>query len=162
METNFKKISEDILESTDIINILSVFGEVNIVGSLAFDLMTEPDIDIIVTTNNPQKSSEDAVAHISKLHLFQKIEYGDFDKFPRENRPPFYIFNMKIPWEGQLFEIETWFLPEAKDQLDFVEKMKNITEEQRQQILELKLKRKEDGVGKKSLSSFDIYNQILG
>ncbi len=124
--------------------------------------MTEPDIDLVVIANNPKQASEEALSHISKLHLFQKIEYGDFQKFPRENRPPFYIFNMRTPWEGDSFEIETWFVPEAKEKLDFVEKMKNISHEQRQKILELKLERKNNGIDKKKLSSFEIYKKVLG
>lgn len=162
MENNLKKSAEKLLESTDIIKILSSFGQVHVVGSLAFDLMTEPDIDLIVISNDPKISSEEAVSHVSRLHLFQKIEYGDFNKFPRENRPPFYIFNMRLPWEGESFEIEAWFLPEAEENLAFVEKMKNITPEQRQKILELKLQRKEARKNKKQLSSFEIYKQVIG
>jgi hypothetical protein len=36
----------DLLHSTNIIDILKLFGEPYIVGSYAFDLMTEPDIDL--------------------------------------------------------------------------------------------------------------------
>lgn len=162
MDQRIKNAATKLLESTGILNILAQFGEVHIVGSYAFDLMTEPDIDLIVVTNNPRKSSEEALAYVSKLHLFQKLEYGDFQKFPREKRPPFFIFNMRTPWEGESFEIETWFLPEAADQLAFVEKMKKISPEQKQKILELKLKRKQSGTSKAELSSFDIYNDVLG
>ncbi len=157
-----KDAATSLLKSTDILNILARFGKVHVVGSYAFDLMTEPDIDLIVVTDDPKKSSEEALAHVSHLHLFQKLEYGDFQKFPREKRPPFFIFNMRTPWEGKSFEIETWFLPDAADQLAFVEKMKKISPEERQKILELKLKRKQSGIDKAKLSSFDIYQEVLG
>ncbi len=158
---NLQKSAEKLLDSTNILKILSAYGEVHIVGAFAFGLMTEPDIDLVVITSDPKKSSEEAVSDISKFHLFQKIEYGDFQKFPRENRPPFYIVNMRTPWENESFEIETWFVPEAKEKLDFVEMMKNISVEQKQKILELKLERKKNGVDKKKLSSFEIYKKVL-
>ena len=161
VENQLKNSAEDLLTSTNIIEILSKFGEVHIVGSYAFDLMTEPDIDLVVITSSPQKSSEDALEYVSKQHLFQKIEYGDFRKFPRENRPPFFIFNMRTPWDGKFFEIEAWFVPEAKGKLDFVEIMKNISNEQKQKILELKIKRQKEGINKSKLSSFEIYQQVL-
>lgn len=162
MENSLKQSAEKLLSTTNIIEILSKFGEVHITGSYAFDLMTEPDIDLVVVTDNPQKMSEDALEHVSRLHLFQKLEYGDFQKFPRGNNPKFFIFNMRTPWEGESFEIETWFVPEAKEKLAFVEMMKNISEEQRTRILELKLERKKNGVDKKTLSSFEIYKKVLG
>lgn len=162
MEISLKQSAERLLESTNILSILSSFGEVHVVGSFAFDLMTEPDIDIVVLTDNPKLSSEEAVNHILKLHLFQKIEYGDFQKFPRKHRPPYYIFNMKLPWEGESFEIETWFMPEAKDKIAFTQMMKNISPEQRQRIIDLKLDRKLKKIDKQDTSSFDIYKKILG
>jgi predicted nucleotidyltransferase len=162
MDQRIKHAATNLLESTGILNILAQFGEVHIVGSYAFDLMTEPDIDLIVLTDEPRKSSEETLAFVSKLHLFQKLEYGDFQKFPREKRPPFFIVNMRTPWEGEMFEIETWFLPEAAEQLAFVEKIKKISPEQRRKIIELKLKRKQSGTSKTELSSFNIYKSVLG
>lgn len=156
-----QKSAKSLLQSTNIINILSKFGEVHIVGSYAFNLMIDPDIDLVVVTDDPEKNSEEALAYISKLHLFQKLEYGDFKKFPRNNRPSFFILNMKTPWENEMFEIETWFIDDAKDKIDFVEYMKNISPEQIDEILKLKIKRKIENIDKKKLSSFDIYKKVL-
>jgi len=151
-----------LLETTNILKILSKFGEVHLIGSYAFDLMTEPDIDIIVITNTPKESSESALEQISKLHLFQKLEYGDFQKFPRQNRPPFFIMNMKTSFENQNWEIETWFLPEASEKLSFTEMMKNISKNQKEDILKMKMERKKNNIDKKNLSSFEIYQKVLG
>jgi len=157
MDNGLRQSAQRLLDSTNITKILSQFGEVYIIGSFAFDLMTEPDIDLVVITDKPKIMSEEALSTVSKMHLFQKLEYGDFEKFPKENRPPFYILNMKTPFDGQAFEIETWFLPEIDKQLEFVEMMKNITEEQKQEIIRLKLNRR----SKHKLSSFEIYKQVL-
>lgn len=162
MEYNLKLSAKKLLDSTNIIQILSQFGKVYIIGSYAFDLMVEPDVDIIVITNTPKQNSENALSKISKLHLFQKLEYGDFENFPRADRPPSYILNMRTPFDGKLFEIESWFLPTAKEELKLVETMKNINEEQKQKILQLKLNRKKKGISKHQLSSFEIYKQVLG
>lgn len=162
MNISTRNSAQDLLNSTNILQLLAEFGEVHVVGSYAFDLMTEPDIDIVVVTPTPKESSEKALAHISQLHLFQKLEYGDFQKFPRENRPPFYIFNMRTPHVGDMWEIETWFMPDATEKIAFAEKMKSISQAQRDEIMRLKQKRRTDGVDKHTLSSFDIYKQVLG
>lgn len=163
MESQLKNSAKSLLASVNILETLSKFGEVHVVGSYAFDLMTEPDIDVVVITDDPKGSSEKALECVLGQHLFQKLEYGDFQKFPRENRPPFFIFNMRTPWEGEFFEIEAWFVPkaEAQEKLAFVEMMKNISDKQKQEILELKLERKKKGVDKKELSSYQIYKKVL-
>jgi len=161
MKATFES-AKKLLDSTKIIELLSRFGEVRVVGSYAFDLMTEPDIDLVVITDTPKESSEEALAYISKLHLFQKLEYGDFQKFPREKRPPFYILNMRTSHDDESWEIEAWFVPDARDKLQFVEMMKNISSSQKQRILDLKRERKNAGIDKKRLSSYEIYRQVLG
>ena len=162
MNKALAKSASLLLDTTKILKILSKFGEVHLIGSYAFDLMTEPDIDIIVITNTPKESSESALEQISKLHLFQKLEYGDFQKFPRQNRPPFFIMNMKTSFENQNWEIETWFLPEASEKLSFTEMMKNISKTQNEDILKMKMERKKNNIDKKNLSSFEIYQKVLG
>ena len=161
MNSEIKESATRLLESSNVIKILSKYGKVYIVGSYAFDLMTEPDIDVVLVTNEPKESSEEAVSDIAKLHLFQKIEYGDFKKFPRNNRPESYIFNMRTPWEGKMFEIEVWFLEDAKETIEFAGKMKKISDAERMEILKLKEKRKEDGLDKYKLSSYEIYKKVL-
>lgn len=161
-EQVLQESAKRLLASTGVLDTLSRFGTVRCIGSFAFELMTEPDIDLIVVTDDPERSSEEALVAVARLHLFQKIEYGDFEKFPREHRPPFYILAMRTSWEGEMFEIETWFMPDAGKEIAFAERMRNLSEKERREILELKLRRKRDGVGKKQLSSFQIYQQVLG
>ncbi len=156
-----KEIADLILKETDIVKDLSMFGKVHVLGSYAFNLMSEPDIDIIVITNTPKESSESALSYISKLHKFQKIEYGNFQKFPRENRPPFFILNMKIPFKDSMWEIETWFLPEAEEKISFTKMMKNISNEQRNEIIKMKEERRKNNIDKKTLSSYEIYKKVL-
>lgn len=162
MNTLYHKQATSLLENSDVVNLLSEFGTVVVVGSYAFDLMTEPDIDLVVITDTPKESSEKALEKISKLHLFQKLEYGDFQTFPRQNRPPYFILNMRTPHEGESWEIETWFLPEAREKIAFTEIMQSITQEQRGEILKLKLERKRSGTSKQKLSSYEIYKKVTG
>lgn len=161
---DFKVVATQLLDDTNIINIFSNFGTVYTVGSYAFDLMTNTDIDLLVVTNTPQESSEQAVSYLVTLHAFQKIEYGDFKNFPRDNRPPFFIVNARLPINGVMWEIETWFVtPEAaQEKLEFTNRMKNITQVEREEILRLKNERDMQGTSKHSISSYEIYKKVLG
>jgi hypothetical protein len=69
---------------------------------------------------------------------------------------------MRTQWQGEVFEIETWFIPDATEKIALTEMMKTISDEQRAEILKRKLLRRESGAGKHQLSSFAIYSEVLG
>ncbi len=85
-----KKIANSILIKYQILEILSKFGIPLVIGSLELDMMFDKDIDIVVETKNLKINAKKALNEFIDLGIAQKYEFGDFTKFPRENRPKGY------------------------------------------------------------------------
>jgi len=158
-----RKYASQILQKTRILNILSDFGKVETGGSYDLDLMYDPDIDICVISKNPRLSSIKALSKLIGLRLFQKYEYGDFEKFERKNRPKSFIIVLIFEYEGLKWEIEIWFLKKLDErEVQFQNKLKkSLNPKMRMRILERKKARRTRGLTKHQLSSFDIYKSLL-
>jgi len=151
-----------ILDQTEIIDLLSRLGDVRIGGSYYTGLMYGPDIDITVATNDARDSAIKFLNQIISRRSFQKYQYGDFEKFPREKRPKDHIVVLILPLNNRKWEIEIWFRKEhPKDQIELEEKLKALFPDRKAEIIRLKAKREELGLGKHSLSSFDIYKDFI-
>ncbi len=154
--------ADEILNDTKIVSMLSGFGDVRVGGSYYTDLMYGPDIDISIATKDPRKSAIRFLSEIVQKRFFQKYQYGDFEKFPRENRPKAHIVVLILPFRGRQWEIEIWFVKEhSKEQIELEEKLNQLPHEKKAKIIELKAKRDESGMDKHSLSSFDIYKDFI-
>ena len=158
-----KDTADELLKNTGVVGVLSEFGEVIVGGSYKYDLMWGPDIDIVVKCGDPRKASMDALQGLVKLGLFQKYEYGDFVNFGRPDRPKSYIVNLRLPYAGQRWEIETWFfeeVPESQIETDELIRTK-LNAENKITILKMKKERDNGGNTKHQLSSADIYRKVL-
>lgn len=153
--------ADELLKETGILDLYRAIGNVNLVGSYVANLMWDPDIDVVVVTDTPHVSAMNAVQALIESTTFQKIEFGDFLHFPRENRPESFIVNARREWKGKIWEIETWFLESTEEKLELVEKLNALPEEVRIQILEDKKRRVEAGATKHHISSYDIYMKYL-
>ncbi|MFH1276706.1 MAG: hypothetical protein ABIH82_06360 [Candidatus Woesearchaeota archaeon] len=159
---NIKTQAKNILDNNKIISTLKKVGEPIIIGSYPLDLMVDPDIDIVVLTKNPQKSSLKVLNEFIKQRSFQKYEYGDFVKFKRVNRPQGFIVNLRTEINTIKWEIEIWFLKDVTKELKMLELLKkNLTVDKKLEVLKLKQKRNKDGKNKHEMSSLSIYKQIL-
>lgn len=159
-----QKVHEDaksLLEDTHMVEILSAFGKVHIVGSYAANLMRNPDIDIVVITGTPQESAIRAIGDLARKELFQKLEFGDFKNYPMKNRPESFIVNVRKEWKGEEWEIETWFVTDIGDRLEVLEKLKNLSEADRKKIIDRKMQRSLSGNTKHDLSSWEIYRDFI-
>jgi len=152
-----------LLNKTDLINILSKFGNVIIGGSFKYNIMWGADIDIIVICQNTRKSSLEALNKVIKSKLAQKYEYGDFVTFKRDKRPESYILNLILPFNDRKWEIEIWFFKEEpNEQKEIDDLMKNkLTEKNKLEILKMKEERENNGLSKHSLSSVEIYKKVF-
>jgi len=151
-----------ILDQTEIIHLLSQFGDVRIGGSYYTRLMYGPDIDITVATDNARESAVKFLKEVISKRSFQKYQYGDFEKFSREKRPKDHIVVLILPFNNRKWEIEIWFKKEhPKNQIELEEKLKALSLDVKAKIIGLKVKREESGVNKHLLSSFDIYQDFI-
>ena len=154
--------ADAILASTKIIDLLSKLGDVRIGGSYYTNLMYGPDIDISVATSNARESAVKFLNQVIKEGAFQKYQYGDFESFPRENRPKDHIVVLIIPFNNRRWEIEVWFTKNHyDDQVKLEEKLKQLPHSTKEAIIERKARREQSGVDKHSLSSFEIYQDYI-
>ena len=151
-----------ILDQTGLINRLSKYGDARIGGSYFTDLMFDADIDITVATENPRESAIGFLNEAIKDRVCEKYQYGDFEKFGREDRPRDHIVVLMLQFNGRRWEIEVWFSKEHyKEQLVFEDRLKNLPYETKRKIINLKYKRVKSGISKHQLSSFDMYRDFL-
>ena len=158
-----KKTAQKILDQTNLIQILSKYGEVIIGGSFKYDLMWGPDIDICVICDDTRHASTSALHELIDNKVAQKYEYGDFVAFPRDKRPNSYIVNFILPFDGQKWETEIWFFNEYPTLQLGMDRLiaDKLTNETKQIILGMKKQRSESGDSKHQISSTDIYRQVL-
>jgi hypothetical protein len=158
-----RKQAKQVLLDGNVISTLLKYGEPEIIGSFAFDVMYDSDIDIVVLTKNPRKSSFDALNDFINQRKFQKYEYGDFLKFKRTNRPNGFIVNLRSNIAGVKWEIEIWFLKSIKKEKQLTKLLKKEinSDAKKIKILILKHKRAIDKISKHNLSSLDIYKKVI-
>ena len=158
-----KQTADKILSDTKLIPLLSKYGKCTLAGSYAYDLMGASDIDLIVETENPRETSLKVMKELLEAEQFQKYQYGDFEKFPRKNRPKSFIIVLISEVDGVKWEIEIWFerqFPQNLIEIDSLIK-ERLTPELRLVILRLKLERDKHGDDKHRLSSSTIYKAVL-
>ncbi|MBP7875933.1 hypothetical protein KA012_02970 [Candidatus Woesebacteria bacterium] len=153
--------AQSLLANTEIIKLFTNLGEVHIIGSCAANLMWDPDIDVIVLTDDPQKSALKAMNDLAKKEKFQKLEFGDFKNHPMKDGPKSFVVNARKEWMGEEWEIETWFVRELGEALDVLEKLKNFSDSDRAAIIEKKKQRSLSGRSKHDLSSWEIYQDYM-
>ena len=157
-----KKEAQEILDSSDVANLLSKFGDVRIGGSFYTDLMYGPDIDVTVVTKTPRDSAIKFLNEVITNKLFQKYQYGDFENFPRKNRPKDHIVVLILPYKDRKWEIEIWFRNISnKEQIELENKLKNLPAETKLQIINKKSDRGIYVLSKHNLSSFEIYQEYV-
>lgn len=158
-----KQEADDLLRYGNVIKVLSKYGKVVITGSYKYDLMYGPDIDLVLLSDNPEKSSYEAFLDFIKQRKFQKYQLGDFSKFPRKDRPKAIIVVLIHEYKGKRWEIEIWFEKKLISDIDadFEKLILGATEKQRQIILELKQQRDVAGINKHQLDSPTIYKGVL-
>lgn len=154
--------AQRLLRDGEVIETLNKYGKAEITGSYKYDLMYGPDIDIEVISDNPREDSLSALSEFLDKRKFQKYEYGDFKKFPRENRPESFIIVLVQEIDGLKWEIEIWFFKEKdKRNEEFEEELMNLGQEQKMKILGLKHQRKQGKLSKHKVSSYEIYEAVL-
>lgn len=154
--------ADEILNNTKLQAILDHYGNVRLGGSYLTGLMYGPDIDITVATETPRESAVRFVKDIIATRSFYRVEYGDFEKFPREKRPKDHIVVLVLPFHNRTWEIEIWFTKtHYPDQIDLESKLLTLPAACKKEIIELKAQRDRDGIDKHTLSSFDIYQSFI-
>jgi hypothetical protein len=153
-----------------VLPIFEDFGEAKIGDSYAFQLLNHPDIDIDLI--NPDLSKElysELCKRFISLSGTSRFKTTDRVNFPHNhtgNRPTGYWIAPDIKYGEHIWNLDIWFQkPEwyTGKTNAFLDKMSNITDEQKILILSLKEEAQAKnmyGVGKE-FRSVDIYDGVL-
>ena len=113
----YRKLSDELLDSSGLIPVLEKFGEIHFVGSYAAELQMSGDIDIHILRDKPFTKNEALVIfnEIVTNTKFNSYYMGDWNgtnlhlEFPEG-----YYIGLKIKLDGEKWKIDIWLL--SKDE----------------------------------------------
>lgn len=135
------QIAKDLISKMKILEVLEKYGTPLVIGSVAQEVVCDRDIDIVVETKNLRETSKKILYEFIENENFKKIQYGDFVKFPRYNRPKGFIINIFVDdVEGNPWEFEIWILSEIKNYKIELEKLAHRSGEEKNNIIKKKFR----------------------
>jgi len=162
--------SGTILLNEVLLPILNKYGKVIIGGSYTYNLLSHPDLDIDIVSEDATKETFVALsAELLQLQHTSEFQSADRVNFPHKNpgkRPFGYWISPVINFEDSIWKIDIWLQkPESYtgDTNKYAQELLNLNDEKRETILSLKeelLSKKIYGVGKEFLS-VDVYEGVL-
>ncbi len=162
LSKEIRRSADELLKQTSLIHLLSAYGSVETTGSYEYNLMIDPDIDLIVRTESVRQSAIEACRKLLEKPEFSRVEFGDFIHFPRLNRPAGCIVVLQVPVREILWEIEIWFVhPSHNANLKLKKELSHISMQQKENILHIKQERASKGISKHQLSSTEIYEGVI-
>jgi hypothetical protein len=157
--------TKTVLNNLNLINELSKYGEVKIVGSVALGLMTWPDIDIDLKSSEEinKKDYLEIVKYIFEQDNIKQLILIDNRSSFEKNRPKSMYIGVIYDLNGVDWKIDIRYLnPSSAWAEEDVERIKTkLTSEKINSILEIKTAFCSHYKYRKEFSAFDIYNAVL-
>ncbi|MEI7463436.1 MAG: hypothetical protein WCK03_03515 [Candidatus Taylorbacteria bacterium] len=163
--SKFKKLADELLASSKLLQILEKFGQIRIVGSYAAGLMMHGDIDIHILRDKEFSKQEtlDIFNEIVALTKFNSYYIGDWnDSNVHPEFPYGYYIGLKTRIGDIKWKIDMWFLSIAEQERFDKENMDvtklTLSDEQREAILTFKKYRQENNI---KISGQEIYELVI-
>ena len=156
------KQADKILKDLNLMEVLKKYGNPKIVGSYALELMSWPDIDIVVVTEPNYKQYLDLVTYLFKKENVYSLNLQDFRKSIFPDRPQGIYCGISYLVKPNIFwKIDVWFMADVKA-LDIVNEVKSkLTDTNREIILKIKNEMREKTKYGKEVSGIDVYQAVL-
>ncbi|MEI6352408.1 MAG: hypothetical protein WCO35_00510 [Candidatus Nomurabacteria bacterium] len=143
-----KKEAKTILDSTNIVDFLNKFGEVNLIGSYAYDVMMSKDIDFhIIVKEFDMNIIKTSINYFLDSGLFEYIEFHDKHNFNEDAATRYtskkaldsFYLGLKMTFNESLWQIGINFIIKSQESSnEIIELMKNSSDEEKEKILEFK------------------------
>lgn len=162
----------EILQTTQIEKILAEFGDVHLGGSYVYCTMVDRDLDFDVMLPSSVPLNIETRAHIGKrllsLDRLRSLQMTDVYHFPEGSKHA-----IEGIWYGLTFissstkerwNVDIWFMaPGSKSEADPVltEKLYNLSDDQRQTIINIKESALQAGTKEKGVTSTRVYEAVL-
>lgn len=150
-----------LLTKSNLISVLEEFGQIYMTGSFHHGLMTNPDIDLYLTS--PHASREQAKEVLNRLidqGFWNAYFFGDWVRFRVPDLPEGYYIGLKHTFHRKRWKVDIWSLPcVPEEQVQLNRMLENsLTDTNRLLILEIKQWR---DTSKLDISSTLIYEAVL-
>ena len=165
-----RKQADFILRKSSLLEFLADYGEVNVTGSYALNLMTTGDIDIHVVNPTIRKAAVKRVLDaLIEQNFFDGYHFHDWVSHFETARNVFgidplkgYYIALRTVFRGTRWKIDIWFLTshDAKGARLMKSLQRNVTADVRHIILKLKRMRDEKAREFK-ISSAVIYEAVI-
>jgi hypothetical protein len=163
-----QKDADALLENLNLVDILSKFGRVEIGGSYIYGTMADEDIDIAVIVESEDFSYElrQLIMEILlKLKSLDGIAMTDRYHHQKKGAPKGFWFGPIIIFKQSKWNIDIWFVTEneklSHHNSALHKRMLNISEKQRQAILQIKYDALQSNLKEKGETSTEIYSAVL-
>lgn len=161
LSNKFKADADKLLDETNLLNLLSNHGEVNVTGSYDYDLMMSGDIDIEVFGDFDRDKALETFNDLVNSTSFTGYMFFDWVTYKSDKWPLGYYIGFKqiMPGYEHQWKIDVWLIKDNSPRArNFQKSLKQITDMQKMLILKLKhwAKSQED-----EIQSVDIYDAVL-
>ncbi|WP_028856670.1 hypothetical protein [Psychrilyobacter atlanticus] len=130
------QIAKNLISEIKVLEVLKKYGVPLVIGSVAQEVVCDRDIDIVIETKNLRDTSKKILYEFIENENFKKIQYGDFVKFQRRNRPKGFIINIFVDdSEGNPWEFEIWILSDIKKYKVELEELSHRSREEKNNII---------------------------
>ncbi len=171
-QDKLQKEAHNLLEETGLLEFLSRFGRVEIGGSVDSGLMTWPDIDMgVISENIDDENYWKIVKHLFYLKdYYHSLYIQDFRESVNPDSPKGLYIGLKIKFNNKIWKVDIWYVnPRNGDNKNFNDWLKeNINKDNKIIILEIKNQVHEKPNYKsnkpkpgKEISSIDIYKAVI-
>ncbi len=161
------KEADELLKTTDFLNILKKYGEVSLNGSYKYNLLVDRDLDFGVKINNFSLKLRTDILRVfaskSWAYSINSTDRINFKPLSHLNAPLGFYVCLTIPFPEKRWNIDIWFtLPDEQVNDGLERQILSATPEQLEKILLLKYQAMTSGQKEKGVTSIQIYKQVLG
>jgi hypothetical protein len=153
-----------IIADLRLIELLNKFGEVRIVGSVELELMSWPDIDLVVFSEPNITNFLEVISELFPKTSVYSMNIQDFRKSIYPDRPHgIYCGLNYLEKPHNFWKIDIWFLPKEEDQAIRTVKWvkERINDRDRAIILKIKNEMREKLEFGKKISGMEVYKAVL-
>ena len=158
--------AQELLKATALQELLGQFGEVDLGGSYAYNLMVDRDLDFGVAVRS---ITPEVRAKIAELFASQPWAYSvnmtdrvNFEPLSNLGAPRGLFLGLTIPFPKERWNIDVWFIvADSLPQDEMAKLISKATQEQKDVILKIKFNLMQSGQKEKGITSAEIYEAVL-
>jgi hypothetical protein len=163
---SIKAEADRLLTDTRLRELLEQFGQVDLGGSYAYDLMVDRDLDFGVAIKS---MTPEIRAKIASTFAAQPWAYSvnmtdriNFEPLSNLGAPRGLYLGLTIPFPKERWNIDVWFVIADRVAEDEMAKLiKHASNEQKATILQIKYELMESGQKQKGVTSAEVYKAVL-